>query len=99
VTAVRHRPKITRRVEDGEKVYRFTCACGLEGVERASRKMAAADQADHLASLPKIPADQQCRDPQRHRTRWWERCPVCADQLPLPLEGLEGVCCGDRCRA
>lgn len=81
---VRHRPHIARRFDPtGRRTYRMECTCGTCGEERASRRMAAIDQARHLEALPRVPADQQCRDPQRHGTRWWEPCPTCAGQLAL----------------
>lgn len=80
----RHRPKIARRMDPSwGRVYQFRCTCGARGEEYAARQMARADEQEHVAALPRVPADQQCADPQRHGTRPWERCGVCADQLSL----------------
>jgi hypothetical protein len=81
---VRHRPQIERRLDAaGRKTYRLSCACGHTGQEHAARRMADCDLNDHILALPRVPAAEQCRDPQRHGCRHWEPCSVCRDQLPL----------------
>ncbi|MBA9002055.1 hypothetical protein [Thermomonospora cellulosilytica] len=82
-TTVRHRPTIVRGVDAFGRTYQHRCTCGDHGQVRASRQMAEADQQQHIEALPRVPADQQCRDPRAHDRRPWEPCGLCADQLSL----------------
>ncbi|MFI7534000.1 hypothetical protein [Streptosporangium sp. NPDC049376] len=80
---VRHRPTITRTAGQVGTVYRFTCPCGATGEEQAARRMALVDLNQHVMSLPRVPADQQCRIPRTHDCSLWEPCGLCAGQLDL----------------
>ncbi|MFF4413217.1 hypothetical protein ACFYY8_11855 [Streptosporangium sp. NPDC001559] len=82
-TPVRHRPTITRTAGDVGAVYQFACPCGATGEEQAARRMALVDLNEHVLSLPKVPAAQQCRTPRTHGNQLWEPCGLCADQTSL----------------
>ncbi|MER7209819.1 hypothetical protein ABT340_22385 [Streptosporangium sp. NPDC000239] len=81
--SVRHRPKVIRTAEDIGTVYQFVCLCGATGEEQAARRMALVDLNEHVLSLPRVPADQQCRTPRAHGRSPWEPCGLCADQTSL----------------
>ncbi|MFI7534024.1 hypothetical protein [Streptosporangium sp. NPDC049376] len=80
---VRHRPTITRTAGQVSTIYRFVCLCGATGEEQAARRMALMDLNQHVLSLPRVPADQQCRTPRTHGRSPWEPCGLCADQTSL----------------
>ncbi|SHK92440.1 hypothetical protein SAMN05421803_14314 [Nocardiopsis flavescens] len=87
---IRHRPRVHRWREDtsqGEAwCYQVRCECGTEFGEYYAERLAETERAEHrMAVAP--PREQRCRDPKRHRMQSWDRCCVCADQLPLP--GME----------
>lgn len=87
---IRHRPKIHRWREEtsqGEAwCYGVRCTCDAEFDEHYNKRLATYERAKHLMAVAP-PREQRCRDPKRHRMQSWDRCPVCADQLPLP--GME----------
>ncbi|MFD0889229.1 hypothetical protein ACFQ08_32240 [Streptosporangium algeriense] len=82
-TPVRHRPKVVRTAGDVGTVYQFVCLCGAAGEEQAARRMALVDLNQHVMSLPRVPADQQCRTPRTHGRSPWEPCGLCEGQLDL----------------
>jgi len=79
----RHRPAARAISRDGLIRWRMACSCGAAGPARRTRAEARRDVRAHIENLPPAPADQQCRDPKNHRTKEWEPCPLCRDQLPL----------------
>lgn len=92
---IKHRPRIDRSEEltpEGSAwVFRVRCGCGLTGQALFRKCEAKEERAAHLAEVTP-PESEQCRDPKRHGCRPHDRCPVCADQLPLPgFEGLEAT--------
>lgn len=84
---MKHRPKIIRRREgtsQGEAwCYRVSCPCGEEFEKHYAKKLAMADRNQHLMQVAP-PVSERCRDPKRHACQPHDRCPVCADQMPLP---------------
>ncbi|MET8140400.1 hypothetical protein ABZU32_08845 [Sphaerisporangium sp. NPDC005288] len=87
---VRHRPVIARGVTDlGHTSYRLDCSCGTTSKEHSARRLAEWDLGEHVATLPKVPAGQQCRDAKRHDRRHWEPCTLCAGQASLFDLGAE----------
>lgn len=81
---VRHRPAIVRGAdENGHTTYRLACPCGATGEEHAARRLAEWDLNEHVAALPRVPADQQCRAPKRHGVCHWEPCEACEHQTTL----------------
>ncbi|GAA3037579.1 hypothetical protein [Streptosporangium longisporum] len=80
---VRHRPTVERGVGTVGRVHRMLCTCGERGRDWSVRSMADRDVTLHLMDLPRVPANDRCRDERRHDRRPWEPCEVCADQLPL----------------
>ena len=83
-TTTTHRPGIVRGIDEfGRRTYRFRCSCGAAGRDWGIRRLAQGDQAEHVATLPPVPADQRCEMPKAHKTPDWERCPLCSDQLSL----------------
>lgn len=75
----RHFPEVIKKA--GE--WRFRCSCGDEGLARPTRRMAKADQDEHLQAVSPVPPGEQCRMPRQHRMQPWERCGLCANQLDL----------------
>lgn len=88
----RHRPRVARWQEETSQglawCYQMQCECGIEADEHYTKRFAAADRAAHRDEVAP-PRSQRCRQPTTHRMQWWDRCPLCADQLALP--GLEVV--------
>lgn len=83
---VRHLPEVKKR--EGE--WRMACTCGEAGEARATRRMARADQDQHLISVCDVPAAERCRMPRQHGLRPWERCELCAGQISMfDLDGME----------
>lgn len=85
MSAVRHRPGIQRGVERGLRTWQFVCTCGAAGDPHHHRILAAMDMQRHVLDLPAVPEDQRCRVPRQHRVPHWEKCDLCADQIPLWL--------------
>ncbi|GGL56571.1 hypothetical protein [Planomonospora parontospora] len=81
--ALRHRPKVVRTADDVGAVYRMTCTCGTTGRDWYARPPAKEELERHIATLPRVPAGQECRDPKRHDRRHWEPCGLCAGQEAL----------------
>ena len=85
---IKHRPKIEAHHEDTEEgealVYRVACACGDQFPGHFARTDAVAVRDNHR-SLVAPPESERCRSPKVHRTRWWDACPLCTDQLVLPF--------------
>ncbi|MGV2384098.1 MAG UNVERIFIED_CONTAM: hypothetical protein LOD86_02330 [Thermobifida fusca] len=81
----RHLPEVKKT--RGEWV--MDCTCGERGEGRATRRMARADQDAHLIRVCDVPPGERCQMPKQHRLRPWERCFLCANQLPM--FGLEDV--------
>lgn len=82
-TSIRHRPDIVRNADEYGTTYQMRCSCGVTGRKQPARRLAQLALNDHVLSLPRVPAAQQCTDPARHDRRHWEPCAVCADQVPL----------------
>lgn len=76
---VRHLPDVGKDAG----VWRMTCTCGTRGEERASRRMASADFDAHLIEVCDVPPGERCRMNREHRLRPWERCELCANQIPM----------------
>lgn len=76
---VRHLPHIGK--ESG--AWRMTCTCGTQGAAQGSRRLAAADFDAHLIEVCDVPPGERCRMNREHRLKPWERCELCANQLPL----------------
>lgn len=85
-TTALHRPRIERHQEETTEglawCYRLACSCGEEFDEHYAKSRAAADRDAHLSEVAP-PDDERCRQPKAHKTRSWDHCPLCADQLPL----------------
>ncbi|MEU3020187.1 hypothetical protein ABZ635_22650 [Nocardiopsis sp. NPDC007018] len=79
---VRHRPTVYR--------VRCTPGCTASFESRFSRQEAADDRRLHLDQVAP-PASERCRDPRSHCTQPHDHCPVCANQMSLPLPGFEDV--------
>ncbi|HLV71722.1 MAG TPA: hypothetical protein VKY91_02975 [Vulgatibacteraceae bacterium] len=82
----RHDPAVARTRDEGLPAYQARCTCGYRSVPHATRRMAEWEISQHVAGLPRVPADQQCRDRRAHRRPVWEACPLCAGQLSIDLE-------------
>ncbi|MBG0819091.1 hypothetical protein [Planomonospora sp. ID82291] len=81
---VRHRPRIARRPSiTGSRIYWLVCTCGTTGREWFARGPAVEELERHIATLPRVPAGQECRDSKSHDRRDWEPCSLCAGQLAL----------------
>ncbi|MDA8368608.1 MAG: hypothetical protein M0026_01910 [Nocardiopsaceae bacterium] len=83
---MKHRPKVRRWREEtsqGEAwCYTVRCSCGTEFDEHYTRRLAENDRLRHLIDVAP-PVSERCRDPKKHRMQTHDRCPLCADQLPL----------------
>jgi hypothetical protein len=82
-TTIQHRPAVTPGVGAVGRIFQMRCTCGEIGREWSTRAIATRDLAQHLLTLPRVPAAQRCRAQRAHDRRDWEPCGVCADQLPL----------------
>lgn len=76
---VRHLPEVSKKAG----VWRLSCTCGTCGPERTNRRDAAADYDAHLTDASDVPPAERCQMPKAHKLRPWERCELCAGQLPL----------------
>lgn len=89
---IRHRPRVERWSEEtsqGEAwCYGVRCECDAVFDEYYAKRLAEAERLRHLMDVAP-PVSERCRDPKKHRLRGWDRCAVCADQLPLP--GMEDL--------
>lgn len=90
---VRHQAHVWTRAEDTDEgealIWRVHCTCRAHLPAPAGffrRAEAEAELAAHLRQVAP-PAHRRCRTPSTHHRRWWEACPICADQ-PM-IAGME----------
>lgn len=72
----------THHSRDGAR--RAWCVCGWSGPHRWRQAEADADWREHAAQVRPDP-EVRCRT-RSHGTPWWQPCPLCWGQLPLPLD-------------
>ncbi|GLZ15849.1 hypothetical protein Acsp04_60840 [Actinomadura sp. NBRC 104425] len=80
---MRHRPYVEPVVDGCRIGYRMRCTCGQAGEVYETRRVPRYEVDSHIATLPRVPVGQQCRDRRAHGRRPWEPYELCTNQMAL----------------